>query len=44
MEINIVQISAAVVAAIAPFMPFLTEMGKVGGKKLPVTFSYSVVK
>jgi len=34
MDINTVQAATAIVAALAPFMPFLIELGKAGGKKL----------
>lgn len=34
MEIGVAQVAAAAASLLAPFMPFLIETGKVGGKKL----------
>ena len=34
MDINVGQVAAATVTALAPFTPFLTEIGKTGSKKL----------
>jgi hypothetical protein len=34
MNIDLIQIASSIVAALAPFMPFLTELGKEGAKKL----------